>query len=558
MAGFGLSETDRLPLQTTLRETALKHPNETAALEALWTLNRIGGFNEPLAFELLKSPHPAVRSWTVRLIGDAKMVTPEMAHHLDEFAEQEPSVDVRQQVASTAARLPAKFALPMINANINRDIDVDDPYLPLLWWWAVEKHSLSGREEVLKRFVRPTLWKSRLGRDVLLSRLIRRYASEGTTMGLDSVVQLLKAAPDEVARKTLWPQVLLGWQEIPRDLLTSEWLALARGHEVSNLLLSDWKNSPQDMPLLQLSIAMGHDEPFSNAVQQAFDRKTDASRRVALLSLLGPTGQRSLVEPALQLIKSDQSDAVRGAALQILSRSDDTRIVSQLIALHQLHQDSPLNSAIRDVLLGRPESAKAWLLGVDRGEISAAATPVEQIRRIALFGDVTLDALVTKHWGKLQGNTKEEKLAEVRRLNNDLRAATGDRVAGQVLFKKQCASCHQLFGEGAKVGPDLTTANRQDKDFLLISLVDPSSVIRKEYVSVVIQTTSGRVVTGLPIARTDASITLADAEGKRQEVPVSEVDELQDSPVSLMPDNLYRQLTPQQLRDLFAYLQSTR
>jgi putative heme-binding domain-containing protein len=92
----------------------------------------------------------------------------------------------------------------------------------------------------------------------------------------------------------------------------------------------------------------------------------------------------------------------------------------------------------------------------------------------------------------------------------------------------------------------------------LISLVDPSSVIRKEYVSVVIQTTSGRVLTGLPIARTDASITLADAEGKKQEVPASEVDELQDSPVSLMPDNLYRQLTPQQLRDLFAYLQSSR
>jgi putative membrane-bound dehydrogenase-like protein len=557
-AGSGLPDTDRLQLQATLRETVLKHPDETAALESLWSLNRIGGFNELLALELLKNPLPAVRSWTVRLIGDARVVSPEMAHHLDEFAEQEPSVEVRQQVASTAARLPAKVALPMINANINRDIDCEDPYLPLLWWWAVEKHSLSGREEVLKRFVRPTLWKSRLGRDVLLTRLIRRYASEGTTAGLDSVAQLLKAAPDEVARRTLWPHVLLGWQEIPRDLMTQEWLTLAREHDDSKLLLGDWKKSPQDMPLLQLSIAMGHQEPFSMAAKQAFDRQTEADRRVALLSLLGPTGHGSLIEPALQLITSDQPDAVRGAALQILSRSDDVRIIPELIALHQLHKDSALNPMIRDVLLSRPESAKAWLLAVDRGEIPAAATPVEQIRRIALFGDVGLDALVTKHWGKLQGNTKEEKLAEVRRLNNDLRAAGGDRMAGQILFKKQCANCHQLFGEGAKVGPDLTTANRQDKDFLLISLVDPSSVIRKEYVGVVIQTTSGRVLTGLPIARTDASITLADAEGKKQEIPASEVDELQDSPVSLMPDNLYRQLTPQQLRDLFAYLQSTR
>jgi hypothetical protein len=68
--------------------------------------------------------------------------------------------------------------MPIINANINRDIDNDDPYLPLLWWWAVERHSVSGRDEVLRRFVRPTLWKSRLGRETLLSRLTRRYAAE--------------------------------------------------------------------------------------------------------------------------------------------------------------------------------------------------------------------------------------------------------------------------------------------------------------------------------------------------------------------------------------------
>ena len=89
-------------------------------------------------------------------------------------------------------------------------------------------------------------------------------------------------------------------------------------------------------------------------------------------------------------------------------------------------------------------------------------------------------------------------------------------------------------------------------------LVDPNSVIRKEFVSVVIQTTGGRVLTGFPIARTDASLTLADAKGDKQEIATSEIDVLHESPVSLMPDNLYRQMSPQQLRDLFAYLQSTR
>ncbi|MFM7918955.1 MAG: dehydrogenase, partial [Planctomycetaceae bacterium] len=117
---------------------------------------------------------------------------------------------VLQQLAATAKRLPAETAVPMINANINRDDHGDDPCLPLLWWWAVEQHSVSGRAEVMRRFVRPTLWNSRLGRDVLMPRLIRRYAAEGTAEGLDSVLSLLRAAPGRQQRLGLWSAIVAG------------------------------------------------------------------------------------------------------------------------------------------------------------------------------------------------------------------------------------------------------------------------------------------------------------------------------------------------------------
>lgn len=553
-----LDRDERTRLASAFHRSALQQADETAALEALWTDNQLAEIDEATAIELLKSPHPAVRSWTVRFLGDRGHVSEAMAHHLDEFAEREPSVDVRQQLASTAARLPAKVALPIINANINRDIDGDDPYLPLLWWWAVERHSISGRQEVLTRFIRPTLWKSRLGRDVLITRLIRRYAAEGTASGLDSVAALLAAAPDDASRRTLWPHVLLGWQQQTVDPLHRDLRELARQHPVSRLLLVDWKRDPADQVLLNLGIALGHEEPFEAATKIAFDPEGDTALRVSALAMLGSTSRDSLIARAIAVVDSRQPNAVRAAALQVLARSDDPRITVQLIALHQSENDGPLNSQIRDLLLTRPASALAWLQAVDRGEIAPSATPTEQIRRVALFGDEKLDALVARHWGKLQGATREERLAEVRRLNNDLRAASGDPDEGHQIFKKHCASCHQLFGEGAKVGPDLTTANRMDRDFLLISLVDPNSVIRKEYVSVVIQTTVGRVLTGLPVARTDSTLTLVDSKGDKQDVATSEIDQLHESPVSLMPDNLYHQFTPQQLRDLFAYLQSTR
>ena len=549
-------ESELYKLRRSLYEIVLKDQDETVALEALWSLNALGGFNESYGKPLLDCPHPAVRAWTVRFFGDSKKLSADLAHRLDKFAEQEPDVSVRQQLACSAARFPAHQAMPIINANINRDIDTDDPYLPLLWWWAVEKHSIVGREEVLKRFVRPTLWKSQLGRDVLLPRLIRRYSAERSAEGLDSVVQLMNAAPDDSSQQMLWSNVLLGWQEQPRDALTEAWLKQASQHPFSKLLLADWSMTPRDPTLLQLTIALRHAKPIAAAVLEAFDPKSDVARRVALLGILSPIGDSSLIDPSLTLLASNQAESVRSAALQVLARFDEPRITEGLIGIHRTSTSETLNSQLRDVLVGRASSAKAWLAAVDRGEFAASTTTIEQVRRVALLDDSQLNALVSKHWGKLQSSTREEKLAEVRRLNNDLRAGEGNASNGQQLYKKHCAACHQLFGEGTKVGPDLTTSNRQDRDFLLVSLIDPSSVIRKEFVSVVIQTINGRILTGLAVDRNDASITLADSKGEKQVVAISEIEDLLDSNISLMPDNLYLQLRPQELRDLFAYLQS--
>src|SRR5262249_54652946 len=145
--------------------------------------------------------------------------------------------------------------------------------------------------------------------------------------------------------------------------------------------------------------------------------------------------------------------------------------------------------------------------------------------------------------------------AEIRRLNNDLRAAVGDSGRGHRLFHERCATCHRLHGEGENVGPDLTYANRRDRDFLLVSLVDPSGVVRKEYQSSVVATRDGRILSGLIVERTPETIVLRDAKGQRMTVPAAEVQEIKDSDMSLMPESLYKEFSPEQLRDLFRFLQ---
>ncbi len=541
-----------------LRQAALTAADESTALEALWTLNACGDFNETLAFKLLDSPHAAVRMWTVRLLGDPKQaVSTEMAHRLDDFAEQDSSVHVRQQLACTTARLPAHQAMPIINANINRDIDNADPFVPLLWWWAVERHSVSleddvnGRNEVMKRFVRPSLWKSKLGRETLLPRLLRRYAAAGTPADHESCLKLIQATPNDNERDRLFGVLLTGWREAPRES-SSEPAPLSSG--LAAHVLDRWKVKPDDDLLLAFVLALREPTAYSQTLRAILDSRTNATRRVALLALIADAVEPDSIEPFLRLIVlSSEPEPVRSAALVTVSRFSSEEITSRLLTEFPMFPPKLKAQAI-DLLLSRKQSASTLLKLVDRGEFKPNDIATDQVRRVALFEDAELDALVTKHWGKLGAATREEKLAEVRRLNNDLRAAGGNIDSGKAVYKKHCAACHQIFGEGTKLGPDLTTANRKDRDYLLISLVDPSVVIRKEFLSHVVQTVDGRVLNGMIVERNDAGLTIANAKNERVTLAMKDIEELRESPVSLMPDDLYRQLKPQELRDLFAYI----
>ncbi|HCD00437.1 MAG TPA: dehydrogenase, partial [Planctomycetaceae bacterium] len=129
--------------------------------------------------------------------------------------------------------------------------------------------------------------------------------------------------------------------------------------------------------------------------------------------------------------------------------------------------------------------------------------------------------------------------------------------AGRELFKKQCAACHKLFGQGGKIAPDLTMTSRKDLDALLVNIVDPSAVIRRDFLASVIVTTSGRTVTGLVVDRKGDHLAVADSKGKTIRVPKADIEVERVSDVSVMPERLLEQLTPQQLRDLVSYLQGT-
>jgi putative heme-binding domain-containing protein len=143
----------------------------------------------------------------------------------------------------------------------------------------------------------------------------------------------------------------------------------------------------------------------------------------------------------------------------------------------------------------------------------------------------------------------------------ELMRQSGDPERGRQVFQTTgtCAKCHKVGGEGKEVGPDLSEiGGKLSPDALYVSILDPNAGISHNYESYVVVTTGGSFVTGLLVSRTDQSVTIRTAEGVDKEIPAREIDELVRSKVSLMPADLQKLLSVQDLVDVVAYLRTLR
>jgi putative heme-binding domain-containing protein len=542
------------------------------SLQGLWGLYITGGWSDALGIDLLRHPSEYVRAWAVRLLGDEGRLAAEVSDRLVAMAEVEPSVVVRCQLAATARRLPGAQGVPIIARLLRRGLDRDDPYIPLMLWWAVEANALSDADDLLRVFATQSAWNAPATRECSL-RLLRRYAAEGTRTAYRHCEQLLASAPavrlPEVASAleqglaersvALGGMGLEGLFESIAPVRAGN-ASNARGFEPLTTELAEWiarlwHADPADLTRLELAMRAQIPGSAAAASDEATNVATRPERRVALLGLLAKLGGRDCVPLALGLLECSRIQEVQSAALDVLDRFGGDEITPKLL---DRYTDAPaaLRRRLRSVLLGRSAWARAFLDRVNQGQIAADEVPPSELKAVALHNVPALDALVRKHWGRITPGTAEEKLAEIRRLGNDLRAGHGDHARGKALFGKYCATCHKLFGEGAAVGPDLTGVARNDTTALLASIVDPGAVVRPQYLQCCVVTSSGRIVTGILAAHDKASVTLVDAQGQHIMLPRDQVEQLRDLPGSIMPEDLLKPLRPQEVRDLFGYLQS--
>jgi len=324
---------------------------------------------------------------------------------------------------------------------------------------------------------------------------------------------------------------------------------------LSSQLDSLWQDDTTDAVLIRVCARTGRHPAVARARACLEDPNAKSGLRLSMVQLLGGLADSSDADRLLRLV-GNSPEPLQLAALDALPSFDLPELSSELLKSYG-KLGPRVRARVRQVLLSRKPWALGLLRDVDAGLLPAADFTLEELRVVALHQDKQLDDLVGKHWGRLGPGTAEEKLAEMRRFNNDLNAGTGDLTRGHEIFTRICAVCHTLFGEGGKVGPDLTHSNR-DREFLLGSIVDPSAAIRKEYLTYEATTKDGRILSGVISDQTGGNLTLATSTGERVIVPQTQIVSLRESAVSLMPEDLVKPLKPQELRDLFSYLQSNK
>jgi putative membrane-bound dehydrogenase-like protein len=529
-----------------LREGVLKQTGRPA-LESLWTLAASGGFQDALAFQALDHPDENVRAWAVRLMGDTREISPSLGERLVKLAQSEPSPVVRSQLASTAKRLPGQAALPVIRALLHRDEDAGDPMIPLLLWWAIENKAVSHREGVLGLLSSPADWRAPIVKQTILARLARRYAADPAPGNLAVCALLLSSAPPYAA-----DQVIAGLDAAfegrgcatpPPELLPS--------------LEKLWAQGDQSPALTRFAARIGFRPAITQARLLLADRSAPLGQRAAVMTLLAQRGDKDAESALIDVVTGTESSAAKARALAALAAYRDPAL-SGLILEAYPKMDSSLKAKARGMLETRAESSLALLRSVDDGRVAAAEVPSAEVRKMSAWTDPQLGRLIFQHYGKISPTGSGLDQAMVISVMHIIPRHKGRThlAAGRRVFQQMCASCHSLFGEGGHIGPDLTSIDRMNTQFMVDNIVSPSLTIRPEFIAYNAALTDGRSLSGFIASSDEQAVTLRDVSDQRTVIPRAQIRSLEPSSLSLMPEGLLQSLDEQQIADLFAYLQS--
>ncbi len=557
LAGRDPDEGTRWALAATLRDEYRRRTNPADALRALWALNALGTLTPDWLVARTGDDDEHARSWAVRLLAEHFRVSDrgeggatdldaatrtKVVERFARLAERDRSALVRLYVASSLQRLPYAARLAIGRRLVARAEDVSDHNLPLLEWVGLEPVVAADPDaalELMASSVHP-----------VLRRHIARRLAEAIDARPGPVDRLLRWATGRGA--TEQGDVAAGLSDAMRGRRRA---AAPRAWDRFAALAGQSPSADTRDRVRGLGAVFGDGRALGELRALAMDPKADAvARRTALRALV-----EARADQLGALLRGLVDDgALRTAALVALLETNDpdaVALASSRITWLGIEERPALLAA----MASRPAAASALLDAVAAGRLPRADVSAFHARQIAGLGDPRLARRLSEVWGSVRVDQGQQKVL-VDRWRARLapaKLAGASALRGLVVFRKTCAACHQLFGEGGTVGPDLTGSGRANLDYLLENIVTPSAVVPADYRATVATLVDGRTLTGLLRDANARTVTLV-TQGERVTLERREIARLDTLDQSLMPDGLLDGLAESEARDLVVYLMQPR
>jgi len=481
-------------------------------------------FREFLDFSPIDTIHSQVRSTDYRAFQEY--------HRIINTARSDSSALVRLVFGSILQRIPADERSELAIALVSHKEDAHDHNLPLLVWYGLIPVAESHPDHLVK-VAAACEWP--ITRQCIARRLAEDI--EKRPGPLNDLLKVTLEKPREYVIDILtgMSEGLRGWRRAAKP---QAWDAIAAKYADVDLVR-------------ELSVVFGDGRALDEVKRIALDDKQPLEiRRSAVRTLIDakPPDLQTICE---QLLKVEflNSTAVKGMAL-----TDDATAGMKLIENYKKFHPSE-RSAVIDVLVSRPQFTGLLLDAVEKKKISKEDISAIHARQINNLNDAKLNDRLSTVWGQSRLTPDDKKVLIDRWRGALSRKRLGDANLenGKLVFEKTCASCHKFYGQGGAIGPDLTGAQRDNLDYLLENIIDPSAVLSADYRVTRVALKDGRVLLGIVTTRTDQAITL---QMEKEKVTIRRSDIETETPTtqSLMADGLLTNLSEKDVVDLFAFL----
>ncbi|MBN8601649.1 MAG: c-type cytochrome [Planctomycetes bacterium] len=514
-------------------------------LRAMWGLNTVGSIGVNVLTELMQAPDEALAAGALRLAIDQCVLQPALHNELLESfiqtAQSTKSSLVQLYLASALQYTHGERWWTLAETLVGQSQLSDDRTYPLLVWYGVERSIAQSPDRALT-----LVQKSKL--PIVTSFIVRRIGLDVDQWSapLDAILAWAATSDSDNQAAVVegLSQAATGRVKFPP---LPAWIAFAK--KVENV--NDGKLKPK---LLEIGLLLGEGRNVSELMKMITDGNVELPVRRQAITALARQRSAGLRELLINLIGDRDLGVTALDALSIVGNDDDAkRIIDSFNNLHPAAKEA----AIR-LLAARKNNADLLLQALSENKIARDNIQATTLRQLQVLGDEAWNKRIVALFPESNSLTedKRQRMVALHEMLSKSDNSTGNAARGRKLFDASCAKCHRLFGAGGQVGPELTGSQRSNLHYLIENIVEPSAQLADTYRLSIIRLDDGRVLMGVVLQKNEQTLSLQTAEEKVT-LPVGEIEEMQQTTKSLMPEGLLDQLNEQQIRDLFAYLQAT-